>query len=80
MQQHWANCVNSTTSKDWGIWCRCCIALWQQKFGWTFPIDVKNLLKMTIVRMRQDNSVPGTCRHSELQVAMEKWQVTVSKN
>ena len=26
-----ANCVNNTMSKNWGIWCRCCIALPQQK-------------------------------------------------
>ena len=25
------NCVNSTASKNWGISCRCCIALWGQK-------------------------------------------------
>ena len=25
------NCVNSLASKNWGISCRCCIALWGQK-------------------------------------------------
>ena len=44
-----ANCVNSTISKNWGIWCRCCIALplqkvwldisyWCQKVCWKWQL------------------------------------------
>ena len=65
-----ANCVNSTTRKNWGIWCKCCIALGQQKRLAEHFLLVLMLLKMTIVQMRQDNSVSGTCRHSELHIAM----------
>ena len=30
--------------------------------------------------MTQDNSVPGTCHHNELHIAVDRQQVTVSKN
>ena len=68
-----ANCVNSMMSKNWGIWCRCCIALLQQKV-WLrhFLLVLKILLKMTIVQMRQDNGAPGTCRQSELHFVMDR--------
>ena len=65
-----ANCVNSMTSKNWGIWC----------MAGHFLLVLKILLKMAIVRMRQDNSAPGTYRHSELHIAMDRWQVNLSKN